>query len=102
LIAPGYIIEVAPDTATDGSPLFVARHPELEGCMAHGSTPDEAVENLADARELYLGEMRRRGIQAPAPSGRVQRIDWAAATVIASTSVALPAPVGPSPVESRG
>jgi predicted RNase H-like HicB family nuclease len=46
--------DVRADESTDGTPVFIARDPDLPGCMAHGATPGEAIENLAEARELYL------------------------------------------------
>lgn len=58
---------VVPDQLSDGSIVYVARHPELPGCMSHGSTPDEARENLADARELYLEDVAISDVP-PAPS----------------------------------
>lgn len=33
---------------------WVARHPDLPGCLADGETPEEAVKNLRIARMLYL------------------------------------------------
>ncbi len=58
---------VAPDLAGDRE-VFIASHPDLPGCMAQGNTPYEAVANLAEARELYLVGLRRRGL--PVPQGK--------------------------------
>ena len=58
---------VVKDTTTSGDPCFVASHPDLDGCMASGWTADEAVRNLDDARELYLADLRARGLQIPEP-----------------------------------
>jgi predicted RNase H-like HicB family nuclease len=60
-------IEVIPDLTTDGAVTYLARHPELSGCMSHGSTPGEALQNLAEARELYLRDLDDRGLAAPPP-----------------------------------
>ncbi len=40
------------DEEADGS--FVAHHPDLSGCIAQGDTATEAVENLSEARELWI------------------------------------------------
>ena len=64
--APGYDVEIAPEPYGDGV-IYVARHPNLPGCTSHGSTPDEALGNLADARELYLARLRGSGQPLPQP-----------------------------------
>lgn len=48
---------VAPDVTTDGEPCYMASHPDLEGCMAHGDTPEEALNNLREATALYLSHI---------------------------------------------
>lgn len=56
-----------PDVRSDGTPCFVARHPELPGCMSDGDTPAEAVANLRDARELYIQSLIEDGLEVPLP-----------------------------------
>jgi predicted RNase H-like HicB family nuclease len=60
-----------------GHIFYVALHPELEGCVAQGATPDEAVASLEGARELYLRVLRQQGIPVPEPdvlrAGEAQR-----------------------------
>ncbi len=41
------------DETTTGGFVYLARDPNLPGCMAHGGTVDEAIVNLNEARELY-------------------------------------------------
>lgn len=60
----GYDITIAPDLAGDRQ-VWVASHPELPGCMAHGDSPYEAVSSLREARELYLASLERRGLPFP-------------------------------------
>lgn len=104
-LARPYTTEVVRELATDGSYVYVARHPELPGCMAHGDTPEEAVTNLAEARELYVTELERRGVTIPAPSNRVSSIEWTDTTVARSSTVANPVPgqhpTGSSPTPSK-
>lgn len=54
-------IAIVPDEATDGSPLFRAEIPDLPGCMSHGETPDEALQNLEEAYELYAEVLTEQG-----------------------------------------
>ena len=64
-----YSTVVVPDVTTDDEPCFVAYHPELEGCMSHGSTPEEALQNLREVRELYISMLREKGLETPSPQG---------------------------------
>jgi predicted RNase H-like HicB family nuclease len=66
-----YSYLVVKDVTTAGEPCFMASHPDLDGCMASGWTPDEAVRNLDDARELYLADLRARGLPVPEPRNPV-------------------------------
>ena len=64
--AEGYDITVVPDIAGDRQ-VYLASHPELPGLMAQGETPYDAVLQLAEARDVYLASMARRGLSVPAP-----------------------------------
>ena len=37
---------------------WIAEVPSLPGCISQGSTRDEALENIQEAMELYLEELR--------------------------------------------
>ena len=72
-----YRVEVVPDVTTEGEAVFVARHPELPGCLAHGRTPEEAEGLLSDARSLYLESLIEEGVEPPRPAeGPVTRVFW--------------------------
>ena len=47
--------------------VFVADVPDLPGCMAHGKTRLEAVENVKDAIDLWLETARDYGDEIPQP-----------------------------------
>jgi predicted RNase H-like HicB family nuclease len=47
--------------------IFVAEVPELAGCMAHGKTQVEAVQNIGDAIELWLETAHEFGDEIPQP-----------------------------------
>jgi len=49
---------------------YTALHPDLEGCVAVGETPEEALSNLAEARRLWLETAYERGDEIPLPSAR--------------------------------
>ena len=49
---------------------FVVDVPELPGCMAHGTTPAEAVANAQDAIGLWLDVARSQGRPIPRAKGR--------------------------------
>jgi predicted RNase H-like HicB family nuclease len=70
-VGPGaklrYDAELVPDHA-GASRVWVARHPDLPGCMSHGVCTDEALANLAEAAELYLAALDAAGVdRAPQP-----------------------------------
>lgn len=58
-----YPIELVRD---DG--IYVASHPDLPGCVSMGSTPNEAIDNLAEVRELWLEGQLANGSSIPEPS----------------------------------
>lgn len=64
-----YLTVASKTVATDGSPCYLAIHPELPGCMASGDSEAEALENLDDARQLYLAVLAERGLPAPRAAG---------------------------------
>jgi len=71
-----YSIHVVPDETTDGEPCYLASHPELQGCMSHGLTVDEAITNLEAARELYLTTLGELGQPIPTPSESATVVVW--------------------------
>jgi predicted RNase H-like HicB family nuclease len=55
---------------SDEDAVFVAIVPELEGCAAHGDTPESALSAVTAARDLWLEEARRIGREVPPPRTR--------------------------------
>ncbi len=47
---------------------FIARVPDLPGCMSDGETPEEALANVREAISDWLDEARDLGRSIPAPS----------------------------------
>ena len=50
--------------------VFIAEIPELPGCMAHGSTQEEALKNAKDATHLWIETAKESGDPIPNPKGR--------------------------------
>ena len=50
--------------------IYVARVPELENCHAHGTTPEEAIQNAKEVIDLWLETAREKKIPIPEPMGR--------------------------------
>jgi predicted RNase H-like HicB family nuclease len=86
--AANYSVELTAQLATDGSVVYLAQHPELGNCMAHGATPAEARANLQEARDLCLRVLRRRGVPIPEPRGVVAMTTWS------SVGTAIPSVTG--------
>ena len=47
--------------------IYVASVQELEGCMAHGDTPEEAAKEIQTAMKLWLAVAEEEGIAIPEP-----------------------------------
>lgn len=52
---------------TKSGPLFMAKNPELIGCMAQGESLDDAIKNLRDARIDYIYDSLESGSYIPDP-----------------------------------
>ncbi len=52
----------------DGTCL--AEIPDLQGCRAHGDTPEEALREVLRVQEMWLDVAREDGRPIPAPTGR--------------------------------
>jgi predicted RNase H-like HicB family nuclease len=50
---------------------YVVDVPELAGCMAHGSTRQEAIQNAEDAITFWIKTAKEDGLEIPQPRGRL-------------------------------
>ena len=57
---PLYTAIVLEDQTTDGRLVYRAEIPGLSGCMSHGESPEEALQNLEEAFELYMETIKAR------------------------------------------
>lgn len=55
---------------SDEDACFVAVIPDLEGCAAHGASPEQALNEVSAARELWLDGARSTGRCIPEPRSR--------------------------------
>ena len=51
--------------------IFVAEVPELPGCIAHGTSKAEAIQNAEEAISLWLKTAKDDGIAVPEPKGKL-------------------------------
>ena len=62
-----YSVTIGQDEATDGTPILLVSTDELMGCMAQGTTIEEALANLEDARADYIVSLLEDGLPIPEP-----------------------------------
>ena len=55
---------------SDEDNAFIAEVPELSGCVAHGKTDNEALQNINDAIRLWIKTAEEFGDPIPKPKGR--------------------------------
>lgn len=60
-----YSVIVEQDEFTDGTPCFIASHPELPGCKGQGLTVVDAQKDLDGAREDYIAALIEDGLEVP-------------------------------------
>ena len=71
-----YTILMSVDKLSNGKEIFMAKNPELFGCMAQGASRKEAVENLNKARVDYIYDSIVNGVPLPDPAPiAVQTVD---------------------------
>jgi predicted RNase H-like HicB family nuclease len=55
---------------SDEDQVFVSDVPELPGCVAHGNTYSDALENAEDAIQLWVETAKEFGDPVPVPKGK--------------------------------
>jgi predicted RNase H-like HicB family nuclease len=56
---------------SEADKAFVAEMPELNGCIAHGDTKDEALREINTVAEEWLQIAKEKGWQIPKPKGKL-------------------------------
>ena len=54
---------------SDEDQVCIAEVPELSGCMAHGSSQEEALASANEAIQLWIDTAREFGRPVPEPKG---------------------------------
>jgi predicted RNase H-like HicB family nuclease len=54
---------------------YSAYVPDLPGCVATGSTPEEAEEQIRQAIRFHLDGLREDGLPVPAPASILEYVD---------------------------
>lgn len=57
---------------------YSAYVPDLPGCVATGTTPEETEAEIREAIEFHLDGLREDGLPVPKPSSRVEYVEVAA------------------------
>ncbi len=55
---------------SDEDQAYIAEVPELQGCIAHGSTQESALTSVKEAIELWIDTAKEFGDPVPPPKGR--------------------------------
>ena len=67
LAAKGYTTIISEDILSTGEKVYLAEHPELEGCMTQGNSVDEAVNDLKQITVDFIYYMLEDGLNIPEP-----------------------------------
>ncbi len=80
LAARAYFLFMFRDKTTDDDYIYVARNPEINGCIAQGETMEEAQENLNEVRADLIQHLLEHNLPVPEPS-------WMATTTEENSSM---------------
>ncbi len=108
LAARPYTVEVYRDEEASEDIKFLAKYPELPGCMAQGATIEETLANLSDAALDYIYSLLEDGLPVPSPTAIAvttggiphtvdpSKIKWQPSTKVGATSQDIPEKAGES------
>lgn len=68
LAARNYSLTVYEDKTSNGQTIFLAKNPELYGCMAQGVSLEDAIKNLEEARVDYICSLLEDNLEVPEPA----------------------------------
>jgi len=103
LAAQPYVTEILREELPDGATVFVAYHPELDGCVAQGDSVAAAKTELKSIQVKYILHLLEHGLPVPGPSITKETvssgISYYAAVDFAASNTPEPS-LQESPVES--
>jgi antitoxin HicB len=98
-----YAAVVIQDEDMRGKSCYRAENPQLPGCMSHGETPKEAMQNLEEARRLYIQTRLDLNLEVPVPAVITTASHSSAGTMVlvpfASSVMVVSTPSVDTPVE---
>jgi len=68
-----FVLKVTLKEESDGR--WSVSIPALPGCSSWGYTKQEALENIRDAAEIYIEDMREAGENLPSASNEIEIVD---------------------------
>ena len=68
-----YTIILQPETDPEFEGYYNASVPALPGCFSYGATRQEALHNVREAIELYLGDLEAAG--EPVPDEQIESVE---------------------------
>jgi len=61
-------LQIEPERQDDGTIIYIASHPEFEGVLGSGATPEEALADLRKARRAMIEALLAEGYPVPEPT----------------------------------
>ena len=61
-------VSIDPERQDDGQIIFVASHPEFDGVLGTGETPEAALADLHEARRSMIEALLAEGYPVPEPA----------------------------------
>ena len=62
-----YRTEITEEELTSGEKIYIAKNPELRGCMAQGTSHEAALKELTEVRTNYIYFLLVDGLDVPYP-----------------------------------
>jgi predicted RNase H-like HicB family nuclease len=76
LAARSYSAIVEQGRLASGTAMFMAYHPDLDGCMAQGTTEEEALAALDEVRLSFILRLLEQGQAVPPPRGHGVKVTF--------------------------
>jgi predicted RNase H-like HicB family nuclease len=61
-------VQIEPERQDDGTIAYIASHPEFEGVLGSGPTPEDALADLHKARRAMIESLLEEGYPVPEPT----------------------------------
>lgn len=66
-------VAIEPEVEDDGALVYIASHPDFDGVLGSGPTPQEALADLEAARRSMIEALLAKGYPIPEPALAVSR-----------------------------